>query len=247
MPFAFSARLTISLCLVLGALHSGLAQNSKEPEPKAYVRLWNAQPSGGATLNLLTRKGEKKSPFQAALRWFDFAPYTPIDGETTTFLVEDAATKQTLAEVELRLEPDKYFTLVATPATKGVKVEVVDDTYSYTRGASGHATVWQFVPGVTASVVFGAEAPKVLRAGESASAEGLAPGTPIQIEVTGTNGQKMTNSYVLDCKDNNRQSFIVMQDRYQRVRTRMKYDGYVFALDPVEEPPAPASDPAAAP
>lgn len=237
----YSARQITSLALCFAAVTGQAQQPPEKKEPAANVRFWNMCAPDGPALNLTVARGDKDTPVFPSVRPFYFTGYMPLEPGKTKLLVQDASSK-TLAEIEVSPDVDQFYTITATSQPKGVTLSVTDDTYKYSQGAPGKATIYQFVPGATAVVGVPGGKTATLKWGESASFEGLPLSTNLPVTVTGADGKPVRGSFPLEFRDGNRIAGLIILDRYQRIRTRVMYSGFVFALDPVD-PFAPAPPP----
>lgn len=240
MYSAFSARLTISLAWLV-TFTGAFAQAPEKNAAKAYVRVWNMCAPNGPDINLVALRGENPTTVIPGISPFAFTGYAALDPDKARFVLQ-GADKTTLAEAQLTLAPDEYFTIVATQSAGKVVATVQKDTYKYQAGAPGQATISQFVPGATAQVE-GPGGPHTLKQGESVTYDQLAAGARIPIVVTNANGKTLRAVFTFDFKDGNRMAGLVLSDPYGRTSTRKTYSGYVYAVDLVEPAATPASTP----
>lgn len=221
-----------------------LSSPAQEAEPlkdeeTAKVRFWNMCPAGGPTFNLFVREGENEKPLISGMRWFEYTEYERLEPKNYTFVVQNADTGKSIAELKIDAGRQQYFTILARPEGNRIAASIIDDTYNYARGAPGDATVYQFVPGLTAEIVSPDGKKKVIRYGETASFQNLPVSCELQFHGSKPDGTPYEGMIPLAFEIGNRISVLILQDRYQRIRTRSFYRGYIFAQDEVPPSPSP--------
>lgn len=193
------------------------------------VRLWNMQPIGGTSLDLVIGSDTQGRAVQNAGPVNYYAGYNQLSPGTYPLTVFRAGDRQVPVKgFNVVLRPDSYVTIIVTQTTGGtLAAELVDDTPDPTKPPANRLTVRQFCPNVRVQVTAaGRLSTEPVEAGRSQTLEGLPGGiVPLTMRATMANGAVKTWNTEADFRTSRHASLLVFADPYGRIRPRVSVDG----------------------
>jgi len=231
LPIRILCILTAGMGILLSQVPAEQEQPDFDYKALAKIRFWNMLPQGSPTLDLQLGQGENARKLFSGLRWCEYSEYGTVEPKNYKLRILNSETKDVVAELDCAADIDTYSTILVRDVSGKMEALILNDTYKFDEAASGQLMVFNFAKGFEGSVQPAGGSPMPLNYGTFVTLPGLPENGEVMI--LGKIADKGDFEAVLpfSFSQGKRQAYIILNDRYGRVRTRHVNQGYLTSVD----------------